>query len=148
MAKSRSGIQQCIWTGIGCCMLLLAAACEEPSTVIIDHGLHAVLHGTVRAGEPSLPAVAGAEVVFVYFQKGCAGDSGAQVMTTDAQGRYSTRLIVPQSHAGSRRCVVVRVTPPAGSGLASVEIVRDSVPFAIDPAQAPSVQMDILLQAR
>ena len=116
--------------------------------MIIDHGLHAVLQGTVRADEPSLPAVAGAEVVFVYFQQGCAGDSGATVTTTDAQGRYSTRLIVPQSFGGSTRCVVVRVTPPAGSGLASVEIVRDSVPFAIDPAQAPAIQMEILLQAR
>lgn len=148
MIKSRSEIRQRTRAGIGSCMLLLTTACEGPSTVIIDHGLHAVFQGTVRAGEPSLPPVAGAEVAIVYFQQGCAGDSGATVTTTDAQGRYSTRLIVPQSHAGSTRCVVVRATPPAGSGLASVGIVRDSVPFAFDPAQAPTVQIDIQLLAR
>jgi hypothetical protein len=116
--------------------------CERSSPTLVDGEFSAILvYGQVRtaAGE----AVPGAAVSVWHSRSAtCDTNSPEEVATSDAGGAF--RAVPGNWGRAFDACIVVRVQPPAASGLSASTISRH--PVRLSPSVLDSVRMDVVLQ--
>lgn len=112
----------------------------------------AIVYGQVRtvSGVP----ITGAQVTVEAHATNCAGRIfGATNLrpTTDADGRYRDQTLSFNTYIAS--CLIVNLTPPAGSGLSMASVAESSASIRFRPSypaggKLDSARVDVILANR